>query len=140
MNINDLASQLNNNSGCKPKITKELLAQTVENKLVIVFGASDDLMEFRGAIEDEVDAYDGGSAWVDSKGLLPERDQIDNDEELKEFFRRQPNAKEIKAIWCGGSSWTWSFETDIPHETFELIDEDENYCRGIVFSLNDVQA
>lgn len=139
MDAKQLAEQLNANS-YKPKITHALLAQTVEERLVIVFGASDDLMEFRGAIEDEVGAYDGGSAWVDSKGLLPERDQIDNDEELKEFFARQPNATEIKAIWCGDSGWTWSFETSIPHETFELIDDDENYCRGIVFSLNDVPA
>lgn len=140
MNISDLTSQLNNSASHKPLLTKELLSQAEKNNLVIVFGASDDLMEFRGAIEDEVDAYDGGSAWVDSKGLLPERDQIEDDELLKEFFARQPNAKEIKAIWCGDSGWTWSFETDIPHETFELVDGDENYCRGIVFSLNDAPA
>ena len=28
-------------------------------RLVVVFGASDDLMEFRGAINDECGAYDG---------------------------------------------------------------------------------
>lgn len=29
--------------------------------LVVVFGASDDLMELRGAISDEVGCYDGGT-------------------------------------------------------------------------------
>ena len=53
-----------------------------EAGLVIVFGASDDLMEFRGAIYDEVGACDGGTALIDKEGLLPERNQIDNDDEL----------------------------------------------------------
>ena len=38
-----------------------------DNGLVVVFGASDDLMEFRGAIDDEIDCYVGGTAYLDSE-------------------------------------------------------------------------
>lgn len=37
-----------------------LFAQMKRDGIVAVFGASDDLMEFRGAIYDEVGCYDGG--------------------------------------------------------------------------------
>ena len=114
-------------------------------RLVVVFGASDDLMEFRGAIDDECGAYDGGAALVDNLGLLPERKQIDSDDDeaLKDYFARQPNARKIEALWCKEGEYSWTFKTDIPHATFEIGDsygqETKPYCRGIVFSLDELK-
>lgn len=38
-----------------------------ENNLVVVFGYSDDCAEFRGAIADEVDCFDGGRVFEQSE-------------------------------------------------------------------------
>ena len=111
--------------------------------IVIVYGASDDLMEFRGAIDDEVGAYDGGEALVDARGLLPSRSDIDDDVILEDFFARRKLAWLIEALWCAEGEWRWTFRTDIPHATFEVGETDGNetnpYCRGIVFSLDDLK-
>jgi len=108
--------------------------------LVVVFGASDDLMEFRGAIYDECGACDGSTALVDGEGLLPERGQIDDDETLEKFFRRRKTARKIRAIWNNRTLHSWTYETDIPHATFEIVEDGAPYCRGIVFALADVTA
>ncbi len=31
----------------------------------------------------------------------------------------------------------WRFQTDIPHATFDIMEDGALYCRGIVFSLSD---
>ncbi|MDR1889345.1 MAG: hypothetical protein LBQ81_08240 [Zoogloeaceae bacterium] len=134
MNAKELAALLN---GCKylDEVSKELEAQAKENRLVIVFGCSDDLMEFRGAIYDELDAYDGTTAYLDSNGLLENKCSDD----CPYFAEKKDNAVSIEAKWCSndiGASWT--FETSIPHETFDVIEDGEIYCRGIVFSLDSV--
>ena len=52
----------------------------------------------------------------------------------------------IKIFWCGECDGekrdykaTWEYETDIPHETFRMYDENELYCIGMVFYLEDVK-
>lgn len=139
MNKKQLAELLNNTQ-YPVRIDDELRKQAKENGLVIVYGTSDDLMEFEGAIQDEFGCYDGGTALVDSKGLLPEREDIDDDDALEEYFSRKKNVRHIEAMWCKEDEYSWTYKTDIPHETFEVLDEAEEYCRGIVFSLSDLSA
>lgn len=139
MNAKELAGLLNNRT-YPLRIPKDIVEAAKAFGLVIVYGASDDLMEFEGAIYDELGAYDGTTAYVDAKGLLPERDQIEEDDVLKDYFARQPHAKPIHALWCPDSLYSWTFKTDIPHETFEITDDCEPYCRGIVFALKDLKA
>jgi hypothetical protein len=102
--------------------------------LVIVFGASDDLMEFRGAVNDEVGAYNGGGAFFTCDGLL--KSQC-SDEECPYFAEKQDAATFVEAKWTGGD-FPWTYETAIPHSTFEIVEDGEKYCRGIVFALADV--
>ena len=104
------------------------------NGAVIVFGASDDLMEFRGAIEDEVDSYEGGAAYVNKNGLL--LNKCDN-EDCPYFRDKQLHARLVTAIW-DMEGYSWIFETEIPHETFEILEKGQKYCRGIVFLLEDI--
>lgn len=102
--------------------------------LVVVFGASDDLMEFRGAIYDEIGAYEGGVAHLTSKGLLANKCDDDGCPYFRESKR---GASTITATW-GGGGFSWTYKTKIPHATFEVMEGGEKYCRGIVFSLADV--
>ena len=120
------------------EITDKQAAEAKEAGLVVVFGASDDLMEFRGAIYGECGACDGSAALVDGEGLLPERGQIDDDDTLEKFFVRRKTARQIRAIWNNCTLHSWTYETDIPHATFEIVEHGTPYCRGIVFSMTEV--
>lgn len=118
------------------KIDRELAKAAKSAGLVIVYGASDDLMEFDGAISDELGAYDGTTARLDDGGLID--NACDNDD-CPHFERRKKSASEIKAVWGAKDSPTWTYVTDIPHATFDVYDGDEHYCRGIVFALCDAK-
>jgi hypothetical protein len=106
--------------------------------LVAVFGASDDLMEFRGAIEEEISAYGGGMAYLTKTGLI-ENDCI---EDSCAYFNREKEAAEkrgatIEALW-DQEGFSFVYVTAIPHATFIIKEDGTDYCRGIVFKLADV--
>lgn len=106
--------------------------------LVVVFGASDDLMEVRGAVCDEFDACGGGSFLIDARGVLPyERDDDWDDAEMLNYLTRKKHAREVEAMWGEDGAYSWTFKTDIPHATFDVLEDDDKYCRGIVFRLAD---
>jgi hypothetical protein len=104
-----------------------------------MFGASDDLIEFRGAIDDEAGAYSGGRTEIDSEGLFPDFDQLDHgdEQEMECYFKRKLSKPRfaINALWCKEPGYSWTFETKIPHATFEIVEYGKPYCRGIVFEM-----
>ena len=106
--------------------------------LVVVYGYSDDNVELRGAIDEEVGAYDGTTIRLTKTGVLqgPACDSAENCE-CPYFAAAKNAAKTIEAVWgAGGVSWT--FETNIPHETFNIYEDGELFCVGIVFSVEDL--
>lgn len=117
--------------------SRELFGRMKEAGLVAMFGASDDLIEFRGAIHDEDGAWEGGEYPISGKlGLL--RNKCDNDG-CPYFEAIVQSAAKINAIWDDGSGLSWRYETTIPHSKFTVLEDDERYCEGIVFALADVQ-
>lgn len=107
------------------------------NNLVVVFGASDDLVEFRGAIDDEIGAYSGCEVRLNEKGIAkPSCD----DEDCPYFLKAIGDCATIstRGLADGG----WKFETKIKHETFRIYDfygtNRDIYCTGIVFSMADL--
>lgn len=119
--------------GNPPVLTSEITAEAKRHGLVIVYGASDDLMEFHGAIDDEIGAYNGTTAYIIGSGLLK---NDCNDEACPYFLKLQESANTIEACW-DQDGYSWTFKTDIPHVTFEITEDGEKYCRGIVFELAD---
>lgn len=114
--------------------SKELFTQMKESGLVAVFGASDDLIEFEGAISDEVGAYGGGKAFITNKGLLI--NECDDDR-CPYFESAQEKAPFIQAVWGPKHiDASWAYETTIPHKKFLIMEDDEIYCEGIIFYLN----
>jgi hypothetical protein len=109
-----------------------------EAGLVVLFGASDDLAEFVGAIEDEEGAYDGGSGTelylVDGKVFKEPDCQCEWAEAAK--VGALSRGQKILARY-GQEGWT--YETEIPHATFNVMEDGELYCRGIVFALSSVK-
>lgn len=109
----------------------DIEAEAKEHGIVIVMGASDDLVEFSGAIEDEggVAYAKGGNVYFDCSGVSQDDTKREN---------------VIEAIWCdafdeNGIPATWTYKSEIPHEKFEVFDEEGIYCIGIVFSIDDLK-
>lgn len=135
MSIRDeIAAQLNG-SEYPLRISKELQARAKEARVVIVYGASDDLMEFDGAFRDDIVSYEGGTAYLTKDGLL--QNDCEN-EGCPHFEKLKTGSAFIDADW-DTDGYSWTYRTKIPHVTFEVVEDGEKYCRGIVFNLADVQ-
>lgn len=131
MDIKEFAEKISGRVNHYPMFTNGELLTAKDNGFVIVYGASDDLMEFEGAIRDEGDCFEGGNVYFDRNGVSQDGTE---------------RANCIKALWCDDSArdengvmFAWAYETDIPHETFTIYEDGEPYCRGIVFSIDDVK-
>lgn len=118
------------------RIKPELEGQMKSSGLVAVLGASDDLMEFYGAISDEIGAYNGTTAYLDQNGLI--KNKCD-DSECPYFMGQLKTAKTIKAIWDPGNRVSWEFKTTIPHSTFRIFEDGAVYCIGIVFHIDELR-
>ena len=134
MNAKDLAAKLDGTE-YPMRVDKETSDAARAAGLVIVYGASDDLMEFEGAIREELDCYGGGTAYLNETGLLVNECDCD---ECPHFRKIKEGAMQIKALWCKVGEYSWAYETDLPHETFEVVEDGEKYCQGLVFALADV--
>ena len=112
MTLKEFASLLDGREyRCEITPSEEALAK--ELGFVVVFGYSDDNAELRGAIDDEINCYDGG--------VLEHKDL--------------PST--IFADWCPTDlDCAWAYSTSIPHEKFEIYDHGELYCVGIVCDIN----
>ena len=107
--------------------------------LVVVYGYSDDNVEFSGAIDEEVGAYEDTTIYLTKDGILEEPACNDAENCTCPYFEAAKNsAKTIMAIWRDGERPSRVFSTDIPHETFTIVDDGEPWCIGIVFSMADL--
>jgi hypothetical protein len=125
------------------EITRDEEAQAKAAGLIVAFGASDDLLELRGAINDETYPSDSIGARVDAKGVVPTFDSLleDGDKDaLRDYFKRENGGAVIRAMWEGEAGYSWIISSDVPHATFEVCEDGEAYCRGIVFALADIPA
>jgi len=120
------------------EISKDEEQQAADAGLVVAYGCSDDNVELRGAIDEEVGAWNGATIRLTKTGVLqgPTCDSAENCN-CPYFAAAKNAAKTIEAVWgAGGVSWT--FETDIPHETFNIYENGELFCVGIVFRMEDL--
>lgn len=131
MSIKEYAKMLNGREYGYPQFTEEEIQIAKDNGFVIVYGASDDLMEFDGSLYEEAGCYDGGKVYFDKTGAC--------------FDEDFPNSNCIEAVWCDkerkdekGNVIAWTYKTDIPHETFMIYEDGEPYCEAIVLSIADV--
>lgn len=116
------------------ELTTEECEELKASGLVVVFGESDDLTEFRGAINDEVGSLDGNDIYVRADGAIANNDSGTFDHFVPD---NNPDFAFIKACW-NRDGYSWSYETDIPHQYFEILDDGEPYCLGIIFAVEDM--
>jgi hypothetical protein len=132
MTKESLAEMLNNRPyGDEITEAEELAAR--DAGLVVVFGYSDDNTEFRGAIKDEVGCYGGVDIYLTASGPLT--DHADCECQYCGYKEAKTKARLIVANFDKGA-YTW--ETDIPHATFRVLEDGDVYCQGIVFHISDL--
>lgn len=132
MNLKQFAEMLNGR-----EYGNEIMQNEIElaGKLgfVVVYGYSDDESVFKGAINDYVGSYDGGDILVDASGVFQGCRN-----ECKYSLEAEKKNKLIRAVWSEGE-YAWQYETDIPHETFDIFEDGEKYCKGIVFDIKSLE-
>jgi hypothetical protein len=121
------------------EITKEVEAIAAESRLFVFFGYSDDNLELRGIIYDEIGVYEGDEITL----ALFERQncwkQISEDN--KEFAEMIVHLKSfnVKIDWCPeGLDCSWLITTDVPSFPFDIMEDGNLFCRGIVIAESDV--
>ena len=134
MNINEFAKLLDGRD-IDNEITNKEIDQAKALGFVVIFGYSDDNAELRGAIDDEVGCFNGGEMYIDKIGLLEECD-----DDCKYYKLAKEKSKYIEICWDESEGeYAWTYDTEIPHATFEIMDEEDNkWCRGIVFDINNL--
>lgn len=115
------------------EITEEEEALAAQNRLVVVFGYSDDCVELRGAIMDELGGYGDVEFFVTKDGILENRCSNEYCPCHNELYT---SGYKIEGRY--GAIPAWEFVTEIPHEVFMIYEDGDEYCEGIVFSLDNL--
>ena len=131
MTIQEFAKKLDGRE-YRREITPIEEKQAKELGFVVVYGCSDDNAEFAGAISDEASCYDGGAIYLDKNGIFEECEA-----ECKYSEAAKKSCKTIESVW-GEGDYSWTYKTDIPHATFDIVEDGEPYCKGIVFDIKDL--
>lgn len=138
MTAQDLATKLDE-SEYPFRVTPLVRGIAVAEGLLVVYGASDDLIEFDGAWTDEAGVYDGGTILIDREGILEDFGNVEHEvEACEKWLRRSKASASIEALWCKEEGYSWTYKTDIPHATFNVVEDGEMYCRGMVIALVDL--
>lgn len=117
-----------------------IFSEAKEAGVVVVFGSSDDMLIVAGAVQDDDYVMGTAERLLGAEGLIGSKDDLDTDEELEKYLELKKAAKRILVKWASEDEMSWTYETDIPHETFYIMEDDERYCRGIVFSIDELKA
>lgn len=110
--------------------------------LLVVFGYSDDTVEFCGLFRDERSAGDSTTFRMDEVGILKSWEQVvdegADEKEAERYFASKGKGKEMTAFFDEGNV-SWTFKTTIPHATFNVMDGGEIFCIGLVIERKDLE-
>jgi len=122
------------------ELTRAEEQEAKAKRLLVVFGASDDLTEFRGIVNDEAGAYGGEDHKIIHDGGAFEIAGYVECSKCAERQDKMPGAI-IKAEWSpDDAELSWRISTDIPHATFQIAEEGQPFCQGIVIDEADMLA
>lgn len=132
VDIKEFAKLINGKERGYPQFTKGEIQTARENGFVIACGIPDSLIVFDGAVKGDGICFGGGEVFF-------------NRDEVYQGYNKEKYPYWINVVWCGGETdetgqeITWTYETEIPHETFMIYENGEPLCRGIVFSVEDLK-
>ena len=121
------------------EITKAECQQAKDSGLVVIFGYSDDNVELRGAIHDEVGAWEGTTLCLHQGGVLESPEQTECERCQRMLKRAQKECINIEVEW-GGFDYSWFINgpLTIPFAPFDIMECGKKFCRGIVLSITDL--
>lgn len=113
-------------------------AWLIENNLVVIYGASDDLAEIDGAVCDEV-----GIGWR-NKSILFHRGSVYvpecDDEGCPHEEAIRNNCERVGVRWDESITGpSWYYIATFPHETFDVYDGDDYYCQAVIFKAESIR-
>ena len=41
-------------------------------------------------------------------------------------------------LWCSEHPFSWTYETPVPHATFDVMEDGDLFCRGLVIAVSDL--
>ena len=130
---------------CQPNLTPDERLLAEQKGFVVVYGDSDDRVEFDGAIKAEghtnplVKGYPAGVLALSKDGIL-----LDEESDLYAEYVKE-NRNIINVFYCSKDGLNWAFESSIPHESFltydgvydeEFADFDNSFARCMVFEVS----
>lgn len=116
------------------EISRSEEQQAKKDGVLIFFGYSDDNVEIRGVSNEEVSAYNGTELRVMSDGGVMEEHEC----ECKYCGYKKVPAVSVHADWCKSDQFSWTFRTDVRHWAFDIHEDGEPFCRGIVLDVEDI--
>lgn len=131
----DELSKLLNNRQYGSIITDEEINIAKESNLVVVYGASDDLIEFAGAINEEYGCYGSNRFPMSSNGIIDCNCDNPHCPYFKEILRLCKYWLEAK--W-NVEGYSWIYTINVPFKTFDVLEDNKKYCRGIIFKKTDI--
>lgn len=124
----ELAKQLNG-FDVNDSFTKGVINLAKNSNLVIVSAIGDDTIIFSGSLKDEFDLLHGGQIFMAKEG----------DEYIPYLRQSQDKSRKvIEVFWDRHSLFKWKFLTLIKHVTYDIRKDGKSFCKGIIFSLNDI--
>ena len=147
--LKEVAQELNNidYNDIDDYVRNKISVPLKENGIVVAFGQSDDLLELRGAIYDEIDCYSPTKAiWLENQFIdcnkLDKLYEFLEDEYDGLFINSIQNlCKDAKFIEINPEVKNCQFEytTNIPCEWFNVLLDNELYCKGFIFNIESLQ-
>ncbi|MBQ8806584.1 MAG: hypothetical protein IJZ68_09100 [Bacteroidaceae bacterium] len=129
MNIKEFAENL----GTRPtgdEVPYHMVCEAQHQRYLVIFGASDDLVEICGHHHYEFDAFRPTTLYVT-------RNRVYSSDEI-----HPTTAKPIHVEYSTPTATNpalWKLTTEIPHATYNIMDGDELFCKGLVIDLNNLE-
>lgn len=131
------------------EMTREQETVAKDNNLLVLFGQSDDLLEMRGVIHDEVGAFEGGDYALVLDGELYADDEEENAYHkakgnivmpLSDDYNNDDNPRLISVDWCpeNNPALSWCIFSNMPYASFTINRDGESFCEGIVIDLDEI--
>lgn len=119
------------------EITRDEANELSYHGITVVFGASDDLVEFHGYIDDEIECYWEKATIPLLNGEILKKCSDDCDDYYDCPLWKAALSK-AKMICAQFTIDGWKFDAAFPHEKFLIMEDGEVFGEGIVFSKEDL--
>lgn len=136
MTIQDVAAMLNGRE-YGSEVSPEEKVEFKNAGIVVVYGCSDDCVEFEGAVNTEFCIWNTGRIPL-LNGVPFEVSCTEDVSETSLCPLLKEVAKKLKHINAKFGVNGWEFDADFPHEKFTISEEGEVFDVGLIYALADL--